>query len=60
MPRLQILLDKGEITINNNNNKWKLFRLIIASRHLGFYNINALSYFLNKRGSDFNNRDNAS
>ena len=28
MPWLQILLDKGNITCNNNYNKWKRFRLL--------------------------------
>ena len=28
MPKLQILLDKGNITLNNINNKWKKFRLL--------------------------------
>ena len=27
MPKLQILLDKGNVTFNNNN-KWKRFRLL--------------------------------
>ena len=27
MPKLQILLDKGKVTFNNNNNNWKRFRL---------------------------------
>ena len=28
MPKLQILLDKGKVTFNNNNNKRKRFRLL--------------------------------
>ena len=28
MPKIQILLDKGKVTFNNNNNKRKRFRLL--------------------------------
>ena len=55
MPKLQILPDKGKVTFNNNSNKRKKISgfKFPARRHLGFYEVTALSYYFNKRTSAF-------
>ena len=59
MPKLQILLDKGNVTLNNNN-KQKRFRLLNflrAAHHLGFHDVTALLALLESWSSFiWNNR----
>ena len=47
MPTLQILLDKGNVTFNNNNKTEEILAFKFpARRHLGFHDVTALPLLL--------------
>ena len=52
MPELQILLDKGKVTFDNNNNKRKRFQLLNFP-HAAILDVTVLSYCFKQKNLSF-------
>ena len=54
MPKLQILLDEGNVTFYNNNKRKKISSFKFpARRHLGFHEVTVLSYCFKQKNLSF-------